>query len=84
MTNLKPTYNSELQCSVFGLNYDFTARTGVLRMEEGNACDMAGCISLFTRIDSGAKAIQTMAGDIDDTAYRLVGKEWKASLPSRE
>ena len=81
MTNSKPTYKSELQCSVLGVTYDFLTKRGVLIMEEGNACDMSGCIAFFQRIDPGVKAIQTMAGDVYDTSYRLVGEEWEASLP---
>lgn len=83
MTNPKPIYHPEFQCSVFGLSYDFVAKQGALHMAEGNACDMDGCIAVFHRIDPSVKAIQTMAGEARDTSFRLVGKEWKASLPPR-
>ncbi|MBY3564113.1 hypothetical protein [Rhizobium laguerreae] len=82
MTTPKPVYHSELQCSVLGISYDFSTRQGVLSMAETNACDMRGCIALFTRIDPAVKTIQTFAGEIEDTSYRLVGKEWKANLPA--
>ncbi|MBX5234109.1 hypothetical protein HJC02_17860 [Rhizobium sp. NLR4a] len=65
------------------LSYDFPAKHGVLRMEEDNACDMNGCIALFRRIDPAVETIQTIAGEVDDTAYRLVGKGWVATAPSR-
>jgi hypothetical protein len=83
VTKSKSVYHPELQCSVFGLSYDFVAKQGALQMAEGNACDMDGCIAVFRRIDPSVKAIQTVAGDASDTSYRLVGKEWKASLPPR-
>ncbi|GAC1040804.1 hypothetical protein [Rhizobium sp. No.120] len=83
MTYLKPVYHPELQCSVLGISYDFTTRQGILNMAETNACDMPGCIAFFQRIDPKVQAIRTIAGDVDDTSYRLVGKEWKASLPPR-
>jgi hypothetical protein len=82
MTNPQPVHHRELQCCVRALSYDFATQHGVLRMEESNACDMRGCIALFTRIDPAVKSIQTFAGEIEDTGYRLVGKEWKANLPA--
>ncbi|MGZ9718834.1 hypothetical protein [Rhizobium miluonense] len=84
MTNPKPIYHSELQCSVFSLSYDFVTRQGVLNMAETTACDMNGCIAFFQRIDPKVQAIQTKAGNLDDTSYLLVGKEWKANLPPRK
>ena len=53
-------------------------------MAETNACDMAGCIAMFQRIDTKLQAMQTKAGNVDDTSYQLVGKEWQARLPSRK
>lgn len=83
MTTPKPVYHSELQCSVLGISYDFSTRQGVLSMAETNACDMTGCIAFFKRIDPKVESIRTVAGDNEDTSYRLIGKEWRARPPSR-
>lgn len=83
MANVKSTYHPEFQCSVSSISYDFPNNEGVLMMAEGNCCDMDGCIAFFKRIDPKVQAIQTGSGDVLDTSYRLVGMEWKASLPYR-
>lgn len=82
MTHPKPVYHPEFQCSVFGISYDFSTKHGVLNMDDSNACDMDGCTAFFERIDPAVKSIQTIAGEIEDTSYRLIGKEWKANLPA--
>jgi len=84
MADPKPIYHPEMQCSVFAISYDFALRQGILNMAETNACHMPGCIAFFQRIDPKVQFIRTRAGNVDDTSYRLVGKEWQASLPPRK
>jgi hypothetical protein len=50
-------------------------------MDEGNCCDMRGCIELFERIDPEVRTIYTFAGDEPDTIYKREGKEWHAFMP---
>jgi hypothetical protein len=74
----QPIHHPELACAVYGVSYDFAARTGTLSMAENHCCDMAGAISFFTRIDPLVKTIATIAGGRDDTTYRRRGGEWMA------
>lgn len=75
----KPIRHQELACAVHGLAYDFATHTGTLAMAEHNCCDMAGAITLFERIDQDVKAILTIAGEVDDTAFYRQGDEWVAA-----
>jgi hypothetical protein len=76
----RPQYHHELACTVHGLAYDFSARTGTLAMAEDHSCDMAGAVALFERIDPAVNTIATIAGGRDDTTYRRRrGGEWVAA-----
>jgi len=69
-------FNSELQCVVYELAYDFTTRTGTLRLPRNTHCDMHGCISLFQRIDDGVERINAFSGDKLATTYGRRGQDW--------
>lgn len=76
---MKYVQNSELMCRVHSMTYDFTRKTGVLRMAEGNCCDMQGCIDLFTRVAPDVQKIETYAGDVPDTFYKKNKLGWVAA-----
>lgn len=71
-------FRPDLQCEAMSLRYDFDARVGRLDMPQTNACDMAGCIALFERIDSGVERIDTFSGSKPDTSYVRNGQSWLA------
>ena len=73
-------FRSDLQCDVRSLTYDFKTRIGTLEMPPDNCCDMLGCIHLFERIDVEVKRIDTFAGSIPDTSYKLSTKGWVAIM----
>lgn len=68
----------ELQCAVYDITYNFPTRTGVLLMEDGNCCDMSGCIAFFQRIDPEVTSIFTKAGNEPDTTYVKTADGWIA------
>jgi hypothetical protein len=70
--------NTSFMCAVLKLDYDFQLRAGRLFMEDGDCCDMTGCINEFKKIDNGVKSIATFSGDRRDTTYVLIGEEWEA------
>lgn len=72
-------FNDELQCFAVGVVYDFKSKVGHLYIEDGGCCDMAGCISIFTRIDKNVHAIETFSGARQDTAYRKTGDDWRSA-----
>ncbi len=71
-------YHAGLQCSVRSASYDFRARCGRLDMEDGDCCDMTGCIAFFEDIDPDVRKIETFFGAYRDTAYVLRSKGWEA------
>jgi len=71
-------FHKEIMCHPLRVTYDFNTRSGVLEMAEGDCCDMAGCIALFSRIDPNVQHIQTVAGSSLDTAYQRKGEKWRA------
>jgi hypothetical protein len=77
------TLRSDLHCDVHGLTYDFSTRTGTLRMPEGDCCDMSACITLFQAINPKVRRIETFAGATPDTIYIRAGTSatWTAFLP---
>jgi hypothetical protein len=70
--------HEELACQPVSVVYDFDTRNGKLVMAEGNSCDMAGCIALFSRIDPEVESIETIAGNKTDTCYQRKGQKWRA------
>lgn len=71
-------WNKQLACYVKSISYDYDAKRGRLNMEEGNCCDMSGCIDLFTRIDPDVNRIHTYAGKMPDTDYIHKHDKWTA------
>jgi hypothetical protein len=71
-------FHREIMCHPLSVTYDFSTGSGLLVMDEGDCCDMAGCIALFSRIDPNVQHIQTVAGSKRDTAYQRKGEEWRA------
>jgi hypothetical protein len=69
-------WREDLKCGVRRLEYDFTSREGVLFMGEEHCTNMSTCIRLFEGIDPQVGRIRTIAGDREDTEYRLSGGEW--------
>lgn len=71
-----------LQCGAKSIRYDFDTKTGQLFMEEGDCCDMSGCIKFFERIDEKVSRIETFSGSAEDTLYvrRRSSGEWTARL----
>ena len=74
-------WDERLQCSVVSLAYDFGTHKGRLYLQDGDCCDMEGCLELFEAIDPTVTAITTYSGDQEDTLYRKHGTEWQAILP---
>ena len=72
------TYHGSLICHVRSANYDFRERLGRLDMEEGDCCDMEGCIAFFEAIDPDVQAIETFSGPERDTTYVRRPKGWEA------
>jgi hypothetical protein len=68
----------ELQCGVVRLSYDFGAQIGELHMDDGDCCDMEGCIGLFARIDPDVIEIKTYSGPAPDTMYSRRTGSWVA------
>lgn len=75
----RPIWRDDVQCDVVSLSYDFSARKGVLHLDEGNCTDMSGCIGIFVAIDPDVRRIDTIAGKITDTVYVRRGDRWFAS-----
>jgi len=73
-------YRADLVCEVEGLHYDFEKKVGRLLMAETSACDLGGCVALFTKIDPDVKLIETFAGDKSDTIFKRSNDGWKAVL----
>src|SRR4051812_31840919 len=71
-------WREDLMCCVVSLAYDFRSRTGRLCMEEGDCCDMQGCLDLFRKIDPNVEEVITFSGQERDTVYRKENKDWKA------
>jgi hypothetical protein len=72
-------WQRQLSCRVKAVAYDTATRVGVLRMADGDCCDMTGCVALFERIASDVQTIQTYSGDQADTRYRKVGGVWQVT-----
>jgi hypothetical protein len=69
-----------LKTLVKRIEYDFTAFAGRLYMDDRCCCDMSDCIAFFKNIDPNVIYISTMAGDEQDTRYRLIDGKWQAFL----
>jgi hypothetical protein len=67
-----------LMCEIKSLSYDFDEKVGTLVMEDGDCCDMAGCIALFEAIDPAVKGIATISGEQPDTMYVRSASGWVA------
>ena len=73
----------EMMCRVERIDYDFQLRRAVVHLPPGDCCDMGGCIAAIEKIDRRAREIQTVAGDLPDTAYIRIDGEWHAVAPER-
>ena len=73
----EPELNSELQCTPIRLGYDFVRRVATLNMLRNDRCDMAGCITLFERIDPKVERIVTYSGTARAGYVRAAGG-WQA------
>jgi hypothetical protein len=69
----------DLQCTVWGLEYDFKERVGTLLAAPYQRCDMGACIALFEKIDPKVKTIFTVAGETPDVVYTRNVKSWNAN-----
>ena len=67
-------FHHGLQCCVRSVSYDFRKRAGRLDMEDGDCCDMTGCIHFFQAIDPDVRKIETFSGDARDIAYERRSK----------
>ena len=69
----------DLMCEPHSIEYDFKSRLGVLRMADGDCCDMTGCINVFMRMDQEVSKILTYSGDKPETVYvKRSDGEWRA------
>jgi len=74
-------FSDELVCEVNRVEYDFNTKIGALWMQDGQCCDMSGCLKLFKRIDPEVKRIQTYSGEALDTVYtRELSDKWESRL----
>ncbi len=73
---VKYVQHKELMCRVHSISYDFASKTGVLRMDDGNFCDMQGCTGLFERISPDVERIETYSGNEADTFYKKTKAGW--------
>jgi hypothetical protein len=71
----------DLQCNVWGLEYDFKERMGTLRVARDQRCDMGACFALFEKIDPKVTKIYMVADRTLDVVYTRNGKSWKVHLP---
>lgn len=78
------TRRNDLVCSVTALHYDFSMHAGTLVMAHLECCDMSGCIALFKKIDPAVRFIQTVSGNVPDTCYAKLGKEWFSKGPHED
>jgi hypothetical protein len=62
-------FHHGMQCCVRSVSYNFRDLTGRLDMEDGDCCDMSGCIEFFQALDPGVRLIETFSGSERDTAY---------------
>ena len=71
----------DLGCDAQAIAYDFDRKIGMLKMRDGNCCDMEGCIEFFKAIDPEIRRIETFSGEVPDTVYALTGNSWNAITP---
>ena len=70
-------YHTGLQCCVLTVRYDYRTRHARLDMEDGDCCDMTGCIAFFKAIDPQVRMIETFSGPERDTSYVKQGDSWR-------
>jgi len=76
-------YDDRFQCHVQRLEYNFTTRTGLLVMDDGDCTDMSGCINVFEGMDPEVRLIRTIeACGRPDTTYRKLAGGRKAFMPA--
>lgn len=76
---MKPVRHERFRCRVSRLEYDFSARRGVLTMAPGNVPDMGGTIGVFREIDSDVESIVANAGAVLEVIYeKRANGEWTA------
>lgn len=73
---MTPVFHRSLVTTIRDLGYDFTTRTGTVRLPDGCCTDMSGCIRLFTRIDRAAQVIHCIAGETHAYSYVRQRGEW--------
>jgi hypothetical protein len=74
-------WHAGMQCFVVSRSYDRQAHRGRLMMENGNCCDMSGCIKVFETIDANCQLIETFAGSQRDTIYVHRSGQWHSIGP---
>jgi len=76
-------FNSQVECYVSRLSYDFESRSGELHIGETSSTDMRGCVELFKAVDPEVVEIRTYrAGEKPDTSYHLERGKWTARKAS--
>ena len=78
MTQLEQ-FRQDLGCEVLSLSVDFVAGVGWLYMPMGECCDMQATVRMFESICPSIQQVNTMAGVVEDTSYRLIDGQWIAS-----
>lgn len=71
-------FREDFQCDVVRVDYNFEREYGRAWLQEGENCDMNGCIAFFKAIDPAVKHIETFSGDQEDTVYMLRSGDWIA------
>jgi hypothetical protein len=63
--------HADLMCEPIKVEYDFVKRRGFLYMDDGDCCDMTGCIKRAQELMPDVRAISTINQEGIDTFYYI-------------
>jgi len=72
-------FSLKLGCRPVFLDYDFSSKSGSLRMKGSDCADMEAIIYLFERLDPDCQRIDTSNDDGPDTVYTRKNRQWRAT-----